>query len=204
MTPSKDRGMVQRRLNLSEQFREAFGYIRDCRREISFVVLLFILGWIFGSFFASYLGFLNEFLERIVAQTQGMNGYQLGLFILQNNLNSSFWTVLLGSALGIIPILSTFFNGVVVGYVVESVSAIEGMGFFSLVFMLLPHGVFELPAVFISFGMGLRLGLSLFSKNPLDDFGYRLGQSANVLLFVVLPLLIIAAIIETLLIFLFP
>ena len=31
-------------------------------------------------------------------------------------------------------------------------------------FRLLPHGIFELPAIFISLGLGLRFGMFIFQK----------------------------------------
>jgi len=40
-------------------------------------------------------------------------------------------------------------------------------GFLSL-WRLLPHGIFELPAVFISLGMGLKIGMFIFQKKKLE------------------------------------
>jgi stage II sporulation protein M len=67
---------------------------------------------------------------------------------------------------------------------------------------LLPHGIFELPAIFISFGMGLKFGTFLFYKEKMKKFAEFFSNSLRVFVFVILPLLVIAAIIEGSLIFL--
>ena len=67
---------------------------------------------------------------------------------------------------------------------------------------LLPHGIFELPAIFIALGIGLKLGTFPFQKEPEKSLKRFLGNSIRVFLLIVLPLLLIAGIIEGLLIFL--
>ena len=64
---------------------------------------------------------------------------------------------------------------------------------------LFPHGIFEIPAVIISLGLGLRLGITLMFKTK--KFKKESFSSLLVFLLVVTPLLIIAAIIEGFLVF---
>jgi len=66
--------------------------------------------------------------------------------------------------------------------------------------MIFPHGVFELPAVFISLGLGVRFGTFMFSKNALSELKHRFIGSIKVFFFVIMPLLVLAAIIEGVLI----
>ncbi|HJX50295.1 MAG TPA: stage II sporulation protein M, partial [Candidatus Nanoarchaeia archaeon] len=66
---------------------------------------------------------------------------------------------------------------------------------------LLPHGIFEFPAIILALATGIRLGLFWFSDNKKKEFVKRVEGSLRVFLFVILPLLIIAAIIEGFLIF---
>ena len=75
---------------------------------------------------------------------------------------------------------------------------VEKAGFFEM-WRLLPHGIFELPAVFISLGLGIRLGTTLFNRNVKNidkEIFRRLRNSFKVFIFIVLPLLVVAAIIE--------
>ena len=116
-------------------------------------------------------------------------------FILQNNVQSALFSLIAGIFLGIPPLLSAVTNGVVIGYVLSKTYEIGGLAIW---WRLLPHGIFELPAVFIALGMGMKLGAALFkNKKEIKD---KLYQSINVFLMIILPLLITAAIIEGLLI----
>jgi stage II sporulation protein M len=85
----------------------------------------------------------------------------------------------------------------VVGYVYSKAASVGGYG---IIWQLLPHGIFELPAIFISLGLGVKLGMFVFEKDKKKAFIERLRKSFFVFLTIVLPLLVIAAIIEGLLI----
>jgi stage II sporulation protein M len=91
-------------------------------------------------------------------------------------------------------------NGIILGYVMKGVWIDSGISNFWRIF---PHGIFELPAVFISLALGLKLGMFVFSKNPGREFLSRLKNSFIIFVVVVLPLLLVAAIIEGILIFLY-
>ena len=73
------------------------------------------------------------------------------------------------------------------------------LGYFSL-WKILPHGIFELPSIIISFALGIKLGMFVFAKNPSKEFKKRFVLGLKTFVFVILPLLVIAAIIEGLLI----
>ena len=138
-----------------------------------------------------------EFIEKLLEQTKDMSQGELIGFIFVNNLQSSFFGLLLGTILGIFPVFAAIINGYVLGFV--GAMSIESEGVFILG-RLLPHGIFELPAIFISLGLGLKLGSFIFQKEKKKFFKKYFWNSLRVFLFVVLPLLIIAAIIEGILI----
>ena len=88
------------------------------------------------------------------------------------------------------------------GFVAKKTVAFEG---FSILFRLIPHGIFEIPALIISLALGLKLGMFLFiykEKNKGKEFLTWLKSSIKVFIFVIIPLLVIAGIIEGILIFL--
>jgi uncharacterized membrane protein SpoIIM required for sporulation len=60
--------------------------------------------------------------------------------------------------------------------------------------------VFELPAVFISLALGVKLGMFIFSREKGKEFMRRARNSMIIFVCIVIPLLIIAAVIEGLLI----
>ena len=134
-----------------------------------------------------------KFIKDLIAQTEGLSAGGLISFIFFNNISSAFFGLFAGILFGIYPLFSTILNGYIIGFVGRLVSSEEG--FFSL-WRLLPHGIFELPAIFIAFGLGLKLGTVIFQKNSKKSFREFMIGSLKVFIFIILPLLIVAAIIE--------
>ena len=138
-----------------------------------------------------------EILKNLVGQINGMNQFELTKFIFLNNVQGSFYGLIFGILFGVFSVFMAAVNGFLLGFVV--LMSIKSAGILSIL-KIFPHGIFELPAVFISLGMGLRLGTFIFREKNFDLFKDSLLNSLRVFLFVVIPLLIIAAIIESALI----
>ncbi|GAG12258.1 unnamed protein product, partial [marine sediment metagenome] len=166
-------------------------------------VLLFLGAAIVALFFQPQIivDWIREFIEELIGITEGLNVWQMILYILQNNLKASFLGMIFGLILGVFPVFLALANGYVLGFVSEKVVQVEG---FTSLWRLLPHGIFELPALFISLALGTKLGFFIFAKygQVKQEFLRRLENSLRVFLFVVIPLLVIAAVIEGILIFL--
>jgi len=196
--------MKKKGMKLSYEWKsyidDAFNYIGESGKYIYFSIALFILSAGFGFVFSSQLGVLDNILKEIIDKTVNLNGIELILFIFSNNVNVSFLVIFLGVILGIFPFLNAISNGVVLGYVFSKVYQVSGFANF---WMILPHGIFELPALFISMGLGIKLGLFIFSKTPIIELKKRFINSLKVFFFVIVPLLIAAAVIEGLLIYFF-
>jgi stage II sporulation protein M len=193
----------KRGFSLKEQYNLSWNYINESRNFIYIIVGVF--------FVFSLIGFLipapdivseqiMKFVEELIKKTQGMSMLELIGFIFSNNLQSSFFGMVFGVLFGIFPIVAAIANGYLVGFV--GLIAVESEGF-STLFRLFPHGIFELPAVFISLGLGLRFGMFIFQKEKTESLAKYFWNSLRVFLFVVIPLLIIAAIIEGTFIFVF-
>jgi stage II sporulation protein M len=86
-------------------------------------------------------------------------------------------------------------NGYLIGFVANMVVSQEGV---LVLWRLLPHGIFELPAIFISIGLGIWLGMGVFYD--VKTLKHRLVSGLKVFLALILPLLVIAAIVEGILI----
>ncbi|MBU1252304.1 MAG: stage II sporulation protein M [Nanoarchaeota archaeon] len=136
---------------------------------------------------------LIELINKLILTTEGMSSSELIAFILLNNVQSSFLGVLYGTVFGIFPVVSGIVNGYLLGFVVSK--SVESEGIFIL-WRLFPHGIFELPALFLSLGMGLKLGSFVFQKDKLKSLKEYLINSLRVFVLVIIPLLIIAAVIE--------
>jgi len=177
----------------NNMWKESVKYLKETRNYIYAAIGIFFVSAIIGFLFSDNFSFFNDFLKELVGKIEGLNTFELIWFIFQNNVLSAFFAMTLGIFLGIFPVVNAIMNGTVLGYVFSLASAREG---FSVILLLLPHGIFELPAVFIALGLGMRFGMFIFAKNKKQEFNERLSGSIKVFFTVVLPLLAIAAIIE--------
>jgi len=185
-----------------ENYGESFNYIKVSRNFIYSIIVLFLLFSLIG-FFVPVPPLLEqkilEFIEELLRKTQDMSQAELIRFILLNNIQSSFTGMTFGVIFGVFPVLATLANGYLLGFV--AAKTVESQGIFIL-WRILPHGIFELPALFISLGLGLKLGTFVFKKNKLETLSDYIVKSIKVFFFIVIPLLITAAVIEGSLIFL--
>lgn len=144
--------------------------------------------------------------ERIMAS----NHPQLWMFVFLffNNAIKAVLFMFLGAFLGLLPLYVLFANGGVLGYVLQTASGSEMSGVELFVKGILPHGIIELPALFLSCGYGIRFGFLLVRGLFLAMVPARRQQAgADILHFltVLVPLslclvtaMLVAAIIETL------
>ena len=192
----------KREFNLKEEYKKSWDYLKESRNFIYIIVAVFFIFSLIGFFIPapdSLTEQILKFIKELLEKTQGMSQGALIKFIFLNNLQSSFYGVIFGFFLGIFPIIAAIANGYLLGFV--SSMSVENAGG-SVLLKLLPHGIFELPAIFISLGLGLKFGTFIFQKKRMDSFKEYLWNSLRIFLFIVIPLLIIAGIIEGSLIFL--
>lgn len=116
--------------------------------------------------------------------------------IMTNNMSVGFTTFALGITAGLGTIYMMAFNGLLIG-VIGVACYFSGMSL-QLWSFVAPHGVLELPAIFIAGGAGLRIaqGLLFPGTLPRRDSVARAGSEAVQLLLGTIPILIIAGIIE--------
>jgi stage II sporulation protein M len=188
-------------------FKQSWNYIKESKAYIYFASAIFAFFIILALAFPTPTLLeeqLKEIIRNLVDQTASLNTFQLICYIFSNNL----WVSIMGIFFGIIFCIAPFFialsNGYVVGFVIKTIVNGLGMqeGIISL-WRLIPYGIFELPAVLISLGIGLRLGVSAFlalKKNSFKILLNDLKRAVKLIIYIIFPLLLIAAIIEGLLI----
>ena len=182
-------------------FKFGLQYIKNLKNYCLIILFLFLLISFFGFFFPYFfkeqiIKLITELLEK----TKDLGPLELISFIIANNIKSAFFGMIFGVFFGIISLGVVVINGYVLGFVIKETVSLEG---FSVLFRLVPHGIFELPAVIISLALGLKLGMFLFiykGKNKSKEFLIWLKDSVRVFIFVIIPLLVIAGIIEGILI----
>lgn len=181
---------------LVKAYRESWQYVKDSRKFVYIAIAIFLFFFLIGFFLpipADIETKLLQFIQDLIAKTQGMSQTQLIRYIFFNNVQTSFLSIFLGLVLGIFPVITSISNGYLLGFV--SARVVQEEGAFVL-WRLLPHGIFELPALFISLGIGLKLGTAIFDRKMKKTFKDHLIKSAKVFILIVIPLLFIAAIIE--------
>lgn len=116
--------------------------------------------------------------------------------IMTNNIGVAFTTFAAGITGGIGTIYMMIFNGLLIG-VIGTACWFSGMSL-QLWSFVAPHGVLELPAIFIAGGAGLRLGYGLLFPGflPRGVSVARAGTEAVKLLLGTIPILVIAGVIE--------
>jgi len=116
--------------------------------------------------------------------------------IMTNNLSVSFTTFALGITAGIGTVFELMFNGLLLG-VVGAACWEAGMSQ-QLWSFVVPHGVIELPAIFIAGGAGLLLAKGLLFPGTLPRRAslVREGGRAVRLVLGIIPMLIVAGTIE--------
>ncbi len=192
----KEQRAKSKKFSLKEEYKSCFNYLSESKRFIQLTIVIFFIFALMGFFIPTPESIYNqiiEFIKEILKQTEGLSQIELIQFILFNNLQSTFLLMLCGIIFGIFPMIGIVVNGYILGFV-SSVS-VNSEGIFSL-WKLLPHGIFEFPAIFISTGLGIKLGTTFWKKNSSEKLKEYLLNSLKVFLLIVLPLLIIAGIIE--------
>jgi uncharacterized membrane protein SpoIIM required for sporulation len=116
--------------------------------------------------------------------------------IMTNNLAVALAACATGMVLGMGPLYMMLFNGLMIG-VVGSACFRTGMSV-ALWSFVAPHGVLELPAIFIAGGAGLLLGRAILFPGvlPRRESLAEAGGEAIRLLLGVVPLLVVAGLIE--------
>lgn len=203
----KQKNKTKRKYILAENFKESWKYVGENKKYIFSVFAIFIIFIIIALVFpvpAELEQQIKLMIRKLVLATKDLNWLDLISYIFTNNLVVSITAVIFGSLFCLAPLIITVFNGYVLGYVVKI--TIQELGFsggIASLWRLLPHGIFEIPAIIISLALGFKLGVSFFNslnKNSLRFFLNDFWKAVRAIFYVILPLLIIAAIIEGILI----
>jgi stage II sporulation protein M len=185
-------------------------YLHSLRFYILFVCILFA-----GAIAMGYMGFLSEVFSESLAWLEQLSEGVVDftelypswiLFIafffviFLNNAFTCFLNIILGPPLtinlssavhlGIYPLFSVVINGGLLGWLARE----EGLFVF---LAIVPHGVFELPAYFLSVAIGLKLAQEIFIKNEKEQSKTKLEGNLKVYLRLIVPLLFVAALIES-------
>jgi len=153
-----------------DNFIQSGIYIKKCRIYFLIAIILILAAFLIGyfgvvGFFSSPFkqsidSYITNSVEELVRQTENLTPVELTFFIITNNIKTAFFGIISGIFYAVSPIIIVIFNGYVLGFVAERAvnSSLNPSGIFIL-WRLFPHGIFEIPAILISIGLGIKLGL---------------------------------------------
>ncbi|NLY36876.1 MAG: stage II sporulation protein M [Tissierellia bacterium] len=181
--------------------------LREGLREIQKTFIYSLVAFLAIAFFSGlalkkWEPFIQDFVQSFVEGKEDLfsiDGQLLALGLFKNNLKAAFYSF----ALGLIPFLflpgfSIAINAVVIGAVYIFISS--SLSVFTYILVLLPHGIFEIPAFLLAASSGIYFCRELTRKilrRPHGDVKQLLFRQAQVFVFLVVPLLVLAAFIES-------
>jgi stage II sporulation protein M len=189
---------MRRKSFFVRNYSACWNFLKESRWYIVFTLGLFALTFIIG--FAYPYFFREEifsFIRGLMTMFDGKTVTQTIFMIFFNNLKVSFMAIVLGVAIGIFPLFTSILNGYLLGFVSREAVNVGGIG---VLWQLFPHGIFELPAVILSIGIGLKIGANVFRSEAGKRLKHNFIEGLRFFIFVLFPLLLVAGIIEGLLI----
>jgi len=137
---------------------------------------------------------LQNAVEQLAERFRNLGALAFIGRIFLNNLVATYLVSCLIVLFGIVPAFSAAANGVLVGWVL---AVTPELSVFDAVAGLLPHGVFEIPAVTIAWGIGMWRGIGYrFSARFAGGILQRWRMANRVYFLIVVPLLLVAAVVE--------
>jgi len=181
--------------------QERRDYLIRLRPYFGASVLLFGAGTIIGLMAVYHFPELGDYFKETIAAFvktfAGLPRLKLAGAIFINNAAKTLLSILLGALLGIVPGFFLLANGVALG-VAWSLSASMRGAWFSLL-SLLPHGILELPAVFLGTSIGMLIGVEALKQltgKSEARIGAELTSGLRFFCTVIVPLLFVAALVE--------
>jgi stage II sporulation protein M len=181
--------------------KDFLGYVYDLRWYLLIIVAVFAvfvaIGYTIAVTSPTFTdNTISDFKEQVgpLKETSAL-GLMLGIF--ENNVIKCFLVVVLGLVAGVAPLLFTVANGIVIGIVVGATMGKSGLLY--VLVGILPHGVIEMPMVFLSAAIGLKLGSDVLRALIQKKVHLWKDIREGLLIFVfwVAPLLFVAAFMET-------
>ncbi len=190
---------------IKNQYRLATDFLF---REMTFYFFLTVGIFVLLTIFTTYLFGENPELSqtlitKLIDNFQGImeNGEISFIQLFLKNLQASVLGVLVGLIPFLfLPLLGIFSNAAVMGLVFSQITSALPL-WKVIVFGILPHGIFELTAVFLCYSMGISICWNLTKKivgqRQHEHMKNLLQNCLRATVLIVLPLLVIAALVET-------
>ncbi len=180
---------------LTRYLWEALETVIDAKYCILVASLVYCAAVAIGWRYAGFFSWLQTPIVEFTAQFSDLEALGFIIKIFSNNAVAVYITMCLVSIFGLLPLLSATLNGVVVGWVIAQASVSLNIGDVNPL-ALVPHGIFEWPAMMMGWGVGIWKGLGYRWAPIREGYGARFKRVNKSFFVLVIPLLIAAAIVE--------
>jgi uncharacterized membrane protein SpoIIM required for sporulation/ABC-type transport system involved in multi-copper enzyme maturation permease subunit len=188
--------------------------LKTVKKQILSIILIVIIGVVavaasYGWVIMNSTKLMTQYrigeLSNILSDGVGLPVTNLGIsfpLIWLHNLQAVVVLLFLGLfSFGVLGVIVYLLNMGVIGAVLALIQAMGGSPVKTAIFGILPHGVFEIPAIILASAAILHVGIVLVTPRPQRTLGEVLIEAiadwAKIGLGLVLPLLTIAAVVET-------
>jgi len=166
---------------------------RNYSSELKLTLIFFLLGLILSLSGIADVEVIREAILEKFAQFKNLHGTHLFFTIFLNNLQVVAIAFYLGIFFGFIPFFISMVNGLVMGLVFM----MSDKAPLYIIVKLIPHGVFELPAIFLAIALGFSLAKWVRERDKIVYIKKQLIEGTSIFVTVIVPLLLIAGIIES-------
>lgn len=180
---------------------ESRTYLVELRPYFKTSLIFFGIGIVIGlmivSRFAGLADHFEESVTNFIRIFRGLPPLRLTAAIFLNNAFKTLLAITLGALFGVIPGIFLLANGVALGVVFTL--ATKSKGLWLSLLSIVPHGVIELPAVFLGTSIGLLVGnhaVKTLLRRTDAAMIFELKRGIRFFCTVIVPLLLIAAFVE--------
>ncbi len=171
----------------------ALSTLHQARCSILIALFVYAASCLGGWVYADALGFFKQAAGSLAGKFAGKGGAAFIFSLFVHNLVATYITMCLITLWGLFPMVTAIANGLILGWIVGTQG---GLCLVDAAAMLVPHGMFEWPAMMIAWGVGLWRGAGYRFSNDPGTYVQRWKRSNQVFFLIVLPLLLVAAIVE--------
>ena len=179
---------------------------RTIKPYMRILALVFVASFLAGTVVPSPIRRqMTEMFQAMAGDYRDLSGGMLFFNILTQNVMATIFVVIFGLIIGIIPTFAVGSNAFGLGVLYRQASEVSG--YTKAAIKVLPHGVFEIPALLIAASYGLWLGVMVVRRmRGKEDTPIKIHMEHAFRRYfaVVFPLLVVAAAIETALILMLP
>ena len=145
----------------------------------------------------TFSSFIDAILQSAKPNLLGKSQLYIAGYIFFHNVFATYLLVVAGALFGIFPVISMALNGALIGAVLRGEGVADFSGVSNVVLRLVPHGVFELPALILASAIGIYVGYAALAFRGVREVAVRLKFGSVTFILFVVPLLGVAAMAES-------